>query len=140
MSENTKWGQPPQRKYAKGGKCSKCGNDRDRNGRYCKACHNAYMRIYYADVVQSENSLRNEVKTNDGESKHTTGSRPSEGVAEQGNIGLQTGDCKPDGIRSASDHRVADAGCGNRPGEGIGADRQARTVCIPDAIPRGGEG
>lgn len=24
--------------------CSKCGEPQDRSGRYCKACHNAYMR------------------------------------------------------------------------------------------------
>lgn len=32
-----------------GSQCSKCGNPLDRNGRYCKACHAAYMRAWRPD-------------------------------------------------------------------------------------------
>lgn len=27
-------------------KCSKCHGPRDRKGRYCRACHNRYMRVW----------------------------------------------------------------------------------------------
>jgi hypothetical protein len=42
--EKTLWGEQPIREYRRNGGCSQCGADRDGPGRYCKACHAAYMR------------------------------------------------------------------------------------------------
>jgi hypothetical protein len=40
----TVWGDRPIRQYRTDGGCSRCGGDIDRPGKYCKACHAAYMR------------------------------------------------------------------------------------------------
>ena len=41
------------RKYRRSGgkECSNCGANRDRNGRYCRKCHAAYMRAYRSLVT-----------------------------------------------------------------------------------------
>ena len=38
--------------------CSLCGKPRDRNGRYCRDCHNAYMREWRKTHPQSEEEKR----------------------------------------------------------------------------------
>jgi site-specific recombinase XerC len=38
--------------------CSSCGGPVDRNGRYCRACHNAYMREWRKTHPQSEAEKR----------------------------------------------------------------------------------
>lgn len=42
----TEWGAPRKRKWrrVRGVECSRCDKPRDRNGRYCRACHNEYRR------------------------------------------------------------------------------------------------
>lgn len=43
--KTTGFGRPSKIDYAKGGKCSNCGGDRETVSRYCRACRALYMRL-----------------------------------------------------------------------------------------------
>lgn len=50
MRTKTLWGHkwPSTYTTGRGGECSNCGAPLDRKGRYCKACHAEYNRLYRA--------------------------------------------------------------------------------------------